>query len=546
MKFFRPKLLDTLEGYNSTLFSKDVLAGIAVGVVALPLAMAFAIASGLKPEAGIFTAIIAGGLISVLGGSRVQIGGPAGAFIVIVYGIVEHYGFANLLLATAMSGVFLFLMGLFHLGTLIRFIPVAVIIGFTNGIAVLIGLSQVKEFFGLQIVKMPAEFFQSVQTLYAAADTVNPAALMLSIASLTLLITWRIFQKNLGYLSHIPGTVITLAVATIFTSVMSLPVDTIGSRFGGIPSGLPNFEWIPISWGTAKFVIAPAITLALLGAIESLLCARVADGLIHDRHNSNQELMAQGVANLVTPFFGGMPATGTIARTVTNIQSGGRTPVAGIIHSLTLLVIILFGAPLATNIPLASLAAILMFVAWNMGEWKKFIDLKQFRLPYRLTMLSVFFLTIILDLTVAIQVGLLLAFITFIYRISSLSRYEPANTTDFPDLLQHQGKIAAFRIHGAIFFGAVKILESIENELPSHALLLDLKNVIYIDVSGMDAMLELEVACKAKGIKLIICGLAHQPYEMAIRGGLLERLPKNCVYSDLQHGIASAVNQYRT
>jgi len=543
MKFFRPKLLDTLEGYNSTLFSKDVLAGIAVGVVALPLAMAFAIASGLKPEAGIFTAIIAGGLISVLGGSRVQIGGPAGAFIVIVYGIVEHYGFANLLLATAMSGVFLFLMGLFHLGTLIRFIPVAVIIGFTNGIAVLIGLSQVKEFFGLQIVKMPAEFFQSVQTLYAAADTVNPAALMLSIASLMLLITWRIFQKNLGYLSHIPGTVITLAVATIFTSVMSLPVDTIGSRFGGIPSGLPNFEWIPISWGTAKFVIAPAITLALLGAIESLLCARVADGLIHDRHNSNQELMAQGVANLVTPFFGGMPATGTIARTVTNIQSGGRTPVAGIIHSLTLLVIILFGAPLATNIPLASLAAILMFVAWNMGEWKKFIDLKQFRLPYRLTMLSVFFLTIILDLTVAIQVGLLLAFITFIYRISSLSRYEPANTTDFPDLLQHQGKIAAFRIHGAIFFGAVKILESIENELPSHALLLDLKNVIYIDVSGMDAMLELEVACKAKGIKLIICGLAHQPYEMAIRGGLLERLPKDCIYSDLKNGITAAVNK---
>ena len=546
MKFFRPKLLDTFEGYNSTLFSKDVLAGIAVGVVALPLAMAFAIASGLKPEAGIFTAIIAGGLISVLGGSRVQIGGPAGAFIVIVFGIVEHYGFANLLLATAMSGVFLFLMGLFHLGTLIRFMPVAVIIGFTNGIAVLIGLSQVKEFFGLQIVKMPAEFFQSVQTLYAAADTVNPAALIMSITSLTLLITWRIFQKNLGYLSHIPGTVITLAVATIFTSVMSLPVDTIGSRFGGIPSGLPNFEWIPISWGTAKFVIAPAITLALLGAIESLLCARVADGLIHDRHNSNQELMAQGVANLVTPFFGGMPATGTIARTVTNIQSGGRTPVAGIIHSLTLLVIILFGAPLATNIPLASLAAILMFVAWNMGEWKKFIDLKQFRLPYRLTMLSVFFLTIILDLTVAIQVGLLLAFITFIYRISSLSRYEPANTADFPDLLQHQGKIAAFRIHGAIFFGAVKMLESIENELPSHTLLLDLKNVIYIDVSGMDAMLELEVACKAKGIKLIICGLAHQPYEMAIRGGLLERLPKDCIYSDLQHGIESAVNQYRT
>ena len=543
MKFFQPKLLDSFKGYNSALFSKDVMAGITVGVVALPLAMAFAIASGLKPEAGIFTAIIAGGLISVLGGSRVQIGGPAGAFIIIVYGIVDHYGVANLLLATAMSGIFLFLMGLFRLGTLVRFIPVAVIIGFTNGIAVLIGISQIKEFFGLQITKIPAEFFQAVQTLYAAADTLNPIALMLSITSLTVLIAWRAFQKKLGYLSHIPGTVIAMAAATIITSALNLPVDTIGSRFGGIPSGLPSFEWIPISWGTAQFVIAPAITLALLGAIESLLCARVADGLIHDRHDSNQELMAQGVANLVTPFFGGMPATGTIARTVTNIQSGAGTPVAGIVHSATLLLIILFGAPLAKNIPLASLAAILMFVAWNMGEWKKFIDLKQFRLPYRITMLSVFFLTIILDLTVAIQVGLLLAFITFIYRISSLSRYEPANAIDFPELQQHQGKIAAFRMYGAIFFGAVKMLEDIENELPSNVLLLDLKNVIYIDVSGMDAILELEGICKVKGVKLIICGLAHQPYEMAVRGGLFERSSNDFIYSDLRHGIAAAIGQ---
>ena len=540
MNLFHPKLLDSFKGYNGALLSKDILAGITVGVVALPLAMAFAIASGLKPEAGLFTAIIAGGLISILGGSRVQIGGPAGAFIVIVYGIVEHYGLANLLLATAMSGVFLFLMGLFRLGTLIRFIPVAVIIGFTNGIAVLIGLSQVKEFFGLQITKMPAEFFQAIQTLYAAADTVNPTALILSMGSLALLISWRAFQKHLGCLSHIPGTVIAMAVATIVTSIFNLPVDTIGSRFGGIPSGLPSFEWIPISWGTAQFVISPAITLALLGAIESLLCARIADGLIHDRHESNQELMAQGLANIVTPFFGGMPATGTIARTVTNIQSGASTPIAGIVHSITLLVIILFGAPLAKDIPLASLAAILMFVAWNMGEWKKFSDLKQFRLPYRLTMLSVFFLTIILDLTVAIQVGLLLAFITFIYRISSLSRYESASFTDFPELEQHRGNVAAFRVYGAIFFGAVKILERIENELPSKVLVLDLKNVIYIDVSGMDALLELEEVCKNRGIKLMICGLAHQPYEMAVRGGLLERLPVDCIYPDLQHGVAAA------
>lgn len=543
MNFFHPKLLDSFKGYNSALLSKDVLAGITVGVVALPLAMAFAIASGLKPEAGIFTAIIAGGLISLLGGSRVQIGGPAGAFIVIVYGIVEHYGVANLLLATAMSGVFLFLMGLFRLGTLIRFIPIAVIIGFTNGIAVLIGLSQVKEFFGLQITKMPAEFFQAVQTLYAAADTLNPIALTLSIGSLALLIIWRTFQKHLGYLSHVPGTVIAMTTATVVTSAFNLPVDTIGSRFGGIPSGLPSFEWIPVTWSTAQFVIAPAITLALLGAIESLLCARIADGLIHARHESNQELMAQGAANLISPFFGGMPATGTIARTVTNIQSGATTPIAGIVHSITLLVIVLFGAPLAKDIPLASLAAILMFVAWNMGEWRKFADLKQFRLPYRLTMLSVFFLTIILDLTVAIQVGLLLAFITFIYRISSLSRYEAASTIDHPELQQHQGVISAFRVYGAIFFGAVKLLENIENELPSKVLVLDLKNVIYIDVSGMDALLELEEACKNRGIKLMICGLAHQPYEMAARGGLFERLPSDCIYPDLQQGIAAAVIQ---
>ena len=543
MNLFHPKLLDSFKGYNGALLSKDILAGITVGVVALPLAMAFAIASGLKPEAGLFTAIIAGGLISILGGSRVQIGGPAGAFIVIVYGIVEHYGIANLLLATAMSGVFLFLMGLFRLGTLIRFIPVAVIIGFTNGIAVLIGLSQVKEFFGLQITKMPAEFFQAIQTLYAAADTVNPTALMLSMGSLVLLISWRVFQKHLGYLSHIPGTVIAMAAATIVTSVFNLPVDTIGSRFGGIPSGLPSFEWIPISWGTAQFVIVPAITLALLGAIESLLCARIADGLIHDRHESNQELMAQGIANVVSPFFGGMPATGTIARTVTNIQSGASTPIAGIVHSITLLVIILFGAPLAKDIPLASLAAILMFVAWNMGEWRKFADLKQFRLPYRLTMLSVFFLTIILDLTVAIQVGLLLAFITFIYRISSLSRYESASAVDFPELQQYQGTISAFRIYGAIFFGAVKILENIENELPSKVLVLDLKNVIYIDVSGMDALLELEEVCKNRGVRLLICGLVHQPYEMAVRGGLFERLSDDGIYPDLQHGIAAAISQ---
>jgi SulP family sulfate permease len=538
--FFHPKILDSFAGYNRKLFTKDVFAGLSVGIVALPLAMAFAIASGLKPEAGIFTAIIAGGLISILGGSRVQIGGPAGAFIVIVYGIVERYGVPNLLLATAMSGVFLFVMGIFRLGTLVRFIPIAVIIGFTNGIAFLIALSQIKDFFGLQIEKMPAQFFQATQTLYLAADTFNPTALALACSSLGVLIAWKISQKNLGWLSHLPGTVVAMILATIVTTFFDLPVDTIGSRFGGIPAGLPHFAWFPISWDTAQFMVIPALTLALLGAIESLLCARIADGLMHDRHDSNQELMAQGVANLVTPFFGGMPATGTIARTVTNIESGGNTPLSGIIHAITLLAIVLFAAPLAKNIPLASLAAILIYVAWNMGEWKKFIELKQFRLPYRITILSVFALTVVLDLTVAVQVGLLLAFITFIYRISSLSRCERADGKDFPGLENTQGSIDAYRIYGAIFFGAVKLLEKIEEKLPTETLLLDLKNVIYVDTSGMDTIMELAHLCQIRNIKLIICGLDHQPLEMAERSEFSAKYPQVCFCSDLYSGIELA------
>jgi SulP family sulfate permease len=540
--FFHPRILDAFTGYNRSRFTKDVLAGITVGVVALPLAMAFAIASGLKPEAGIFTAIIAGGLISLLGGSRVQIGGPAGAFIVIVYGIVDRYGVANLLLATAMSGFFLMMMGLFRLGTLVRFIPIAVIIGFTNGIAVLIALSQVKEFFGLSIEKMPAQFFQSIQTLYAAADTFNPFALGIALASLSVIIIWKLLHKHLGHFSHIPGTVIAMALATAATTWLELPIDTIGSRFGGIPSSLPHFEWIPISWGTAQYMVVPALTLALLGAIESLLCARIADGLIHDRHDSNQELLAQGIANLVTPFFGGMPATGTIARTVTNVESGGTTPVAGIVHAITLLAVVLFAAPLAKNIPLASLAAILMYVAWNMGEWKKFADLKQFRMPYRLTIMSVFLLTVILDLTIAVEVGLLLAFITFIYRISSLSHCESADLNQFPQLRNLEGQIDAYRIYGAIFFGAVKLLEKIEKNLPSKTLVIDLKNVIYIDSSGMDTVQELAHLCKIRNIQLIICGLEHQPLEMAQRTGFIETLTADSLYPDLQTGIEAATH----
>ena len=545
--FFRPQLLDSLVGYKRQHLTQDISAGITVGVVALPLAMAFAIASGLKPEAGLFTAIIAGFLISALGGSRVQIGGPAGAFIVIVYGIVERYGLANLILATAMSGMLLFLMGLFRLGNLIRFIPVSVVIGFTNGIAVLIMLSQIKDFLGLKIDSMPADFFGILHSLWHNLHSANLPSLLLALASLSLLVGWlrmsrRLLDTRFQAMSMVPGSIIALVFATLVTWLLSLPVETIGSKFGGIPSAMPAFEWPEFSWDSARFLLMPTLTLTLLGAIESLLCARIADGMTGDRHNPNQELMAQGIANFVTPFFGGMPATGTIARTVTNINSGGTTPISGMVHALTLLAVVLVAAPLAAHIPLAALAAILMFVAWNMGEWREFLLLRQYRMPYRVTLLAVFFLTVVFDLTVAVEVGLLAACLTFIYRISSLSRCENVGPRDQPALAGHEAQIQAWRIYGALFFGAVKLIEEIEDQIRTPAVVVDLKNVIYIDSSGADALMNLIDTCRKKEVRLIVCGLLHQPLDIARRSGLLGHL-EGQLEVDLASGLQRAVSQ---
>ena len=547
--FFRPKLLDSLKGYTRQQLGADVAAGITVGVVALPLAMAFAIASGLKPEAGLFTAIIAGFIISALGGSKVQIGGPAGAFIVIVYGILERYGLANLILATAASGVLLFVMGLLKLGTLIRFIPVAVVIGFTNGIAVLIMLSQAKDFLGLKVNNMPADFFGILRTLNEALPTFQASALALACGSLALIVLWQqAFSIKQGQapakglqriLQVVPGSIVALIAATLIALGLNLPIETIGSKFGGIPSELPSFVWPEFSLANLQHLSMPIFTLTLLGAIESLLCARIADGLIGDRHNPNQELMAQGVANFVTPFFGGMPATGTIARTVTNVKSGGRSPVAGIVHALVLLGVVWVAAPLANHVPLATLAAILMFVAWNMGEWHAFTDLKQFRAPYRITLLAVFLLTVMVDLTVAVQFGLFAACITFIYRISSLSRVEELKDIDSSLLLNQRGQVRAYRFYGALFFGAVKMVEAIEDELPQKAVVLDLKNLIYIDSSGADALVALAQVCQKKHVRLIICGLNHQPMDIAKRTGLLN-LVGSKVWPDWSSALESA------
>ena len=546
---FQPRLLRSLHDYNRQRFAKDIGAGLTVGVVALPLAMAFAIASGLKPEAGLFTAIIAGFLISALGGSQVQIGGPAGAFIVIVYGIVERYGLANLILATAMSGILLFAMGLFKMGTLIRFIPVAVIIGFTNGIAVLIALSQVKDFLGLQVHNLPANFFGMTQALTAALPSLDPTTTAVALASLAMIVIWQFFLPRLlkdtrwgGTMAMLPGSVMALVIATAAVALLQLPVATIGTKFGGIPSALPSLVWPDFSWETARFLFMPATTLAMLGAIESLLCARVADGMIDDRHDPNQELMAQGIANFFTPFFGGMPATGTIARTVTNVKSGASSPIAGIVHALTLLLVVLLAAPLAQNIPLATMAAILMFVAWNMGEWREFSHLRNYRLPYRATLLSVFFLTVVFDLTVAVEVGLVAACITFIYRISSLSRGEEMGAHEFPELGAVTGQVQAHRLYGALFFGAVKLIEDLQDHLPEKVLVLDLKNVIYVDSSGADSLNDLVRSCRKNGVHLVICGLAFQPLDIARRCGFLEAVGAEQICPDLPSGIAQALN----
>jgi len=546
---FRPRLLDTLIGYNRQLFIQDLGAGLTVAIVALPLAMAFAIASGLKPEAGLFTAIIAGFLISALGGSRVQIGGPAGAFIVIVYGILERYGLANLIIATAMSGVLLFVMGLVRLGSLIRFIPVAVVIGFTNGIAALIFLSQIKDFLGLEVQDMPADFVGMVNALWRAAPGTSLPALWVGLASLSLIVGWQrlgglLSKRRIGqWIQPVPGSIVAFVLATLAVQALDLPVATIGSKFGGIPAALPHFQWPEFSWASAQHLVMPTLTLALLGAIESLLCARIADGLIGDRHDPNQELMAQGVANFITPFFGGMPATGTIARTVTNVKSGANSPVAGMVHALVLLAVVLIAAPLANFVPLPALSAILLFVAWNMGEWRAFVDLRQFRMPYRVTLLAVFVLTVVVDLTVAVEVGLFAAGLTFIYRISNLTRIEPVTAHDDPALAGNTAVIQAWRLYGALFFGAVQLLERIEDALPPQtqlkAVVLDLKNVIYVDSSGAEALHDFALLCAKKNVRLVICGLVHQPLDIAQRSGLMALL-SNRLALDVAQGLILA------
>lgn len=537
---FRPALVSALRDYDRSRLTGDVAAGLTVGVVALPLAMAFAIASGLSPQAGIFTAIIGGFLVAVLGGSKVQIGGPAGAFIVIVYGIVENYGVANLLLATMFAGVLLFVMGLAKLGSLIRFIPVPIVIGFTNGIAVLIALSQVKDFLGLPIDDLPAEFFEKLKAIGAHAGEFDPVTLGLSLASLAIVLLWpKTYAASRSpvyhWMSRVPGTVIALVVGTLAVSLGGLEVQTIGSKFGGIPQALPAISLPSFEWASVRHLIAPAVTIALLGAIESLLCARVADSITEDRHDPNQELMAQGVANFAAPLFGGFCVTGTIARTVTSIRSGASSPIAGVIHAVVLLLIVLVAAPLAHDIPLATLAAILLFVAWNMGEWHEFARLRQFSVNYRVILLATFLLTVVLDLTVAVEVGLVLACLFFVTRISSLTRIEPVEEMELARIGLQPGKVDAYRVIGSLFFGAVSKLEGLLDPKRRTAPLtvLDLSGLLNMDTTGLDALQSLQTMITRRGGRLVLCGLQAQPASLVQRSGFAERLGEEGILPDL-------------
>ncbi len=537
---FRPRLLDDLADYDRRTFALDLSAGITVGIVALPLAMAFAIASGLPPQAGLFTAIVAGFLVSAFSGSSVQIAGPAGAFIVVVFAIVERYGVANLLISTLCAGVLMFIMGVLRWGGLVRLIPVSIVIGFTNGIAVLIGLSQVKEFLGLAIPELPAEFFGKMAAIFSALHTIDPAAVFISCLSLAIVVLWpKSYSDHTSFLgrwiARLPGTLVALAVGTILVSVLNLNVATIGSAFGEIPQGLPSFTLPEFEWSTVRYLFAPILTIAFLGAVESLLCARVADAMTKAKHDPNQELMAQGIANVVSPFFGGYCATGTVARTVTNIRAGGKTQVSGVIHALTLLVIVLGAAPLASNVPLATLSGILMFVAWNMGEWREFLRLKNFSYAYRIILVSTFVLTVVVDITVAVEVGLALSCLFYITRMSELTRVEPFTAQERMALGVRDADVEVVRIVGSLFFGAISKLEGFtesRSALP-RVLILDMSSLIQLDTTGIESLAVLHQSLLDQGGELRIAGAHGQPLSLMERSEFMSKLGHHYFYKSV-------------
>ncbi|MBF0479936.1 MAG: sulfate permease [Candidatus Omnitrophica bacterium] len=542
---FSPKLFTCLKNYSKEQFIADSIAGMIVGVVAIPLAIAFAIASGVSPDKGLFTAIIAGFIVSVLGGSRVQIGGPTGAFVVIVYGIVQKFGVDGLIIATFMAGIILILMGLAKLGTAVKFIPHPVIVGFTSGIAVIIFSSQIKDFFGLQIGKVPAEFVEKWRLYFANMHTLNQTALILGVLTiLIIMISPKIFKR-------IPGALIALLSVSALSAFLHLPVETIGTRFGELPHTLPMPHFPHIDLKIIRELIQPAVTIALLGAIESLLSAIVADGMIGGRHRSNTELIGQGVANIGSAFFGGIPATGAIARTVTNIKNGGRTPVAGIVHALTLLLVMLFLGAWIKYVPLACLAGILVVIAYHMSEWRSFRELVKWSRATSMVLLFTFLLTVFVDLNVAIEVGVVLSAFIFMKRMADVTNVKMV-AKEFDDDDKGEDRplssfvipsgVEIYEVNGPLFFGAANSFDEIDRQVSvkPKVRILRFRDVPLIDSTGMHALKGFCNKCKNSKVQLIVTGLHVQPLNEMVKANLYDLIGEQNVFSSMKEAIARA------
>lgn len=539
---FEPKIITVLrEGYSFPLFWNDLLAGLIVGVVALPLSIAFAIASGVQPEQGLITAVIAGFLISLLSGSRVQIGGPTGAFIIIIFKIVQEYGYGGLATATVLAGIILVIMGLAKLGDIIKYIPYPVTVGFTSGIALIIFTTQIPDLLGLRLTKVPGEFVGKLGAYAANASTFNPFALGLGVISILIILVWPRLTRR------IPGTIIAIVVTTLMVHFLHLPIETIASRFGEVPNRIPLPHWPAMDLKQIPQLISPALTIALLAGIESLLSAVVADGMIGTRHRSNMELVGQGIANIISPFFNGIPATGAIARTATNIKNGGRTPFAGIIHAVTILFLFLFCGKLAGLIPMVTLAGILVVVSYNMSEWRHFRELLHAPRADRLVLVATFGLTVLVDLTVAIEVGVVMAALLFMHRMAELTHIDVIQEDE------HNGKpheyagvpegVEIFEIHGPFFFGAAdKFRDTIISfkKIPK-VLILQMQDVPAIDATAANAIRILLEESRKDGTQVIFAGINRHVFKAMAKTGLTDLVGIDNILADVPLALAQAL-----
>jgi SulP family sulfate permease len=538
-----PRSIECLRGYTVRKFTQDCIAGLTVGLVALPLAMAFAIASGVTPQAGLYTAVVAGFLISALGGSRTQIGGPTGAFVVIVAGIVVKFGVAGLALVGIMAGILLLVMGLTGLGTAVKFIPRPVTIGFTNGIALLIASTQIKDFLGLKTPPLPGDFLSRIEMLLHFARSIQWQTVAAGVASLAIILLWPRVTKRF------PGSIIALLLLTALVAAFHIPIETIGSKFGGIPQGFPHFVLPDFRGANIILLLPSAFTVALLAAVESLLSAVVADGMSGDHHNSNVELVAQGVANIVSPLFGGIPATRAIARTATNIRSGALTPIAGMVHALTLLAILLVAAPLARFVPLATLAAVLFVVAYNMGEWREIGTILRLSKTDIAVWITTFSLTVLADLTVAVGVGMALAALLYIYRIAETTTVAPVTPEYLADgqahILQDKdipSNVTILRIHGPFLFGTTEKLAEATKDLTQlqEVVILRLRNMTALDATGIHALEQFSDRLHNAGKILLLCGARDQPSRLISNSDFLKHIGPENVLPHVQSALARA------